>query len=124
MTFLRNPSDFSAVLRERRLDFTPVASSVMVDAFGIGMDPFNHPGYKQWTATSPGQYATLRGAKLAPLMSHIYLQLGDSLTRQERQRGIALAGWVEVEGGGLSSNRHPNPNPNPRWMTSTTWSGM
>jgi hypothetical protein len=83
MNFLKNPEDFSSVLRDStRLDFTPVASTVMQDAFGLEMNPFRHPGYQAWCATSPEQYATLRGSKLAPLLSQLYGEISTSLGKQ------------------------------------------
>ena len=84
MTFVKNPLHFSSVLKEgrRRLQFRPVATKIMQQAFDCTTADMNGKAYEGWQKLSPKQWAMLRGKPLLELMSRTQEELVDALCLQ------------------------------------------
>ena len=77
MTFLKSPEDFSAVLREgrTRLQYATVDEKIMMGGFGLSPNALQRKAKHDWNATSPSQWAMLRGKSLMQLMAKTQAEL-------------------------------------------------
>ena len=89
MTFVKNPLHFSSVLKEgrRRLQFRPVATKIMQQAFDCTTADMDGEAYAGWQKLSPKQWSMLRGKPLLELMSRTQEELVDALCDQKSESG-------------------------------------
>ena len=88
MTFIKNPLDFSRVLRERkRLVFGPVSEEIMKSCFNA--PDFDRPGVVKFRTTDEHQWQLLRGEPLSKLMNQT--QVGRQAGRQAGKRVASQA---------------------------------
>ena len=97
MTFLKSPADFSAVLREgrARLQFAPVAEKIMMGGFGLSPNALKGKAYHDWNATSPSQWAMLRGKSLLQLMAKTQSELTKAVQEAQVSKEVSLQKFLQ-----------------------------